>query len=92
VSLTQTKIKELESKGFDKLYTEHKALWDRLAANARKYAKDHITGGAEPRLDDILKMLLPMNLSMNFATIRTRSKPEQNVTKHSLPSTSSTRI
>lgn len=60
MSLTQTKIKELESKGFDKLYTKHKALWDGLASNARKYARAHITDGKEPRLDDVLKMLLPM--------------------------------
>lgn len=60
MSLTQTKIKELESKGFDDLYKNHKALWDGLASNAKKYAREHITGGEEPRLDDILKMLLPM--------------------------------
>lgn len=65
MSLTQTKIKELESKGFDKLYEDHKALWDGLASNARKYAKDHITGGKEPRLDDVLKMLLPMIESLD---------------------------
>jgi predicted outer membrane protein len=65
MSLTQTKIKELEAKGFDKLYTDHKPLWDGLAANAKKYAKDHITGGADPRLDDILKMLLPMIESLD---------------------------
>jgi hypothetical protein len=65
VSLTQTKIKELDSKGFDKLYTAHKALWDGLASNARKYAREHITGNQEPRLDDILKMLLPMIESLD---------------------------
>lgn len=65
MSLTQTKIKELESKGFDKLYTDHKVLWDGLASNARKYARDHITGGKDPRLDDILKMLLPMIESLD---------------------------
>ncbi|MFZ0913827.1 MAG: hypothetical protein WBQ76_16145 [Candidatus Korobacteraceae bacterium] len=60
MSLTQTKIKELESKEFDKLYAAHKAMWDGLAANAKKYAKAHITGGNDPRPDDSLKMLLPM--------------------------------
>jgi hypothetical protein len=60
VALTETKIKELESKGFDTLYADHKALWDGLAGNARAYAKAHITGGNDPRPDDVLKMLLPM--------------------------------
>jgi hypothetical protein len=60
VSLTQTKIKELESKEFDKLYEKHKILWDGLAANAKKYAKEHITGGENARPDDVLKMLMPM--------------------------------
>jgi hypothetical protein len=65
VSLTQTKIKELESKEFDKLYEEHKALWDGLAGNAKKYAKEHIAGGEDARPDDILKMLLPMIESLD---------------------------
>lgn len=65
MSLTQTKIKELESKEFDKLYTKHQTLWDGLAVTARKYAKDHIAGGGNPRLDDILKMLLPMIESLD---------------------------
>ena len=65
MSLTQTKVKELESKGFDDLYKKHKPLWDGLAANAKKYAQEHITGGANPRLDDILKMLLPMIESLD---------------------------
>lgn len=65
MALTETKIKELEAKEFDTLYTSHKALWDGLAANARSYAKAHITGGAEPRPDDVLKMLLPMIESLD---------------------------
>lgn len=65
MSLTQSKIKELESKDFDKLYTAHKAMWDGLAANAKKYAKAHITDGNEPRPDDTLKMLLPMIESLD---------------------------
>ena len=48
-----------------KLYAKHKPLWDGLAANAKKYAKDHVTGGANPRLDDVLKMLLPMIESLD---------------------------
>lgn len=65
LSLTQSKIKELESKEFDKLYEDHKAVWDGLAANAAKYAKAHITGGNDPRPDDTLKMLLPMIESLD---------------------------
>jgi hypothetical protein len=65
VALTETKIKELEAKGFDNLYDKHKALWDGLAGNARAYAKAHITAGAEPRPDDVLKMLLPMIESLD---------------------------
>lgn len=65
MSLTQSKIKELESKEFDTLYTAHQALWNGLAVNAKKYAKTHITGGHNPRPDDTLKMLLPMIESLD---------------------------
>ena len=60
MSLTEVKIKELEAKGFDGLYTKHERLWKGLAHNAKTYAKDHICGGSDPRPDDTLKMLLPM--------------------------------
>lgn len=65
MALTETKIKELEDKEFNKLYTSHKALWDGLVTNATSYAKIHITGGVKPRPDDVLKMLLPMIESLD---------------------------
>lgn len=65
MALTQSKIKDLEGKEFDGLYTTHQPLWDGLAANAKMYAKAHITGGSDPRPDDTLKMLLPMIESLD---------------------------
>jgi hypothetical protein len=60
MALTEKKIKDLEDKGFDKLYEEKEAEWTKLAKAAQKHAKEHITGGKDPRLDDIAKALHPM--------------------------------
>ena len=60
MALTESKIKDLEDKNFDKLYASHKAEWTLLAKTARKHAKDNITGGRDPRPDDIAKALYPM--------------------------------
>jgi hypothetical protein len=60
VGLTESKIKDLQDKKFDKLFEKHEKEWVEIANNAFAAAKDHICGGNTPRPDDILKMLLPM--------------------------------
>lgn len=60
MALTEAKIKDLSDKGFDGLYTNNKAVWDAMVETARTYTRDNITGGNEPRPDDIAKVLLPM--------------------------------
>lgn len=60
MALTESKIKDLEDKAFDKLYEKHEAEWKALAKTARKHAKDNITGGNIPRPDDVAKALHPM--------------------------------
>jgi hypothetical protein len=59
LALTESKIKDLQDKKFDKLFEKHKAEWVAMANNAFAAARDHICGGNAPRADDILKMLLP---------------------------------
>jgi hypothetical protein len=59
VALTESKIKDLEDKKFDELYTNHKAKWDTAYKNAAEFAKKHVTHGNDPRPDDVLKVLLP---------------------------------
>jgi predicted outer membrane protein len=58
MGLTQAKIKDLEDKKFDKLYQKHKIAWLKMVEVAFDFAKVNITGGAEPRPDDVLKTLL----------------------------------
>lgn len=58
MGLTEAKIKDLEDKKFDQLYERHKAAWLTMVGDAYEFAKAHITGGREPRPDDILKTLL----------------------------------
>ncbi len=60
MALTESKIKDLESKKFDKLYEKEQSHWSKLASNAFLAARDHICSGHQPRPDDVLKMLLPM--------------------------------
>jgi hypothetical protein len=60
VGLTESKIKDLHDKKFDKLYEKHQQEWDDMTTNAFNAARDHICGGKQPRPDDVLKMLLPM--------------------------------
>jgi len=66
VALTESKIKDLADKNFDKLYDEHETEWVALAKVARKHAKDNITGGKDPRPDNIAKAVYPM-LEVNEA-------------------------
>lgn len=60
MALTEAKIKDLEDKAFNELYDNHKAEWTKLAKTAQKHAKENITGGKDPRPDDIAKALYPM--------------------------------
>jgi len=60
MALTESKIRDLTDKKFEELFTDNIDIWRPLALAARAYAKKHITGGAEPRPDDIEKVLYPM--------------------------------
>jgi hypothetical protein len=60
MALTESKIKDLHDKKFDKLHEKHKAKWTEMTRNAYISARDHICEGREPRQDDVLKMLMPM--------------------------------
>jgi hypothetical protein len=60
VGLTESKIKDLTDKKFDKLYQKHEQEWVEITNNAYVAARDHVCGGNHPRHDDVLKMLLPM--------------------------------
>jgi hypothetical protein len=60
VSLTESKVKDLEDKKFDKLFAKHKEEWTEITTNAFTTARDNICDGKMPRQDDVLKMLMPM--------------------------------
>lgn len=60
MSLTESKLKDLWDKKFDKLFEKRKDEWHEITGNAYVSAKEHICGGNVPRQDDVLKMLLPM--------------------------------
>ena len=58
MGLTQTKLRDLKAKDFDKLLLKHQKKWMGMAEVAHDYAKNHICGGSEPKPDDIHKALL----------------------------------
>jgi hypothetical protein len=62
VGLSESKKKDLEAKDFHKLFehNKHNPRWVAVAEKARTYAKDNITGGNEPRPDDVAEALLPI--------------------------------
>lgn len=60
MALTESKIRDLEDKKFDKLFSKERCTWETLAKEAHDYAKKNITEGREPRPDDIEKVLYPM--------------------------------
>jgi hypothetical protein len=66
LGLTEIKLKELKEKKFDDLYKKHKPDWEKMVIGAHDFAKEHISHGAEPLADDILKPLLTM-LEVNEA-------------------------
>jgi hypothetical protein len=58
MGLTESKIKDLQDKGFDKLYEKHHRAWSAMVTSAIDFAKKNVS--PDPRPDDILKVLLPM--------------------------------
>jgi hypothetical protein len=59
MGLTESKIKDLHDKKFDKLYVKHKDEWAKMVDVAYDFAKRHISGDRIPRPDDVLKALMP---------------------------------
>src|SRR5947208_3395517 len=60
MALTESKIKDLTDKQFDKLFIKHKVVWTALVNAAQIFAKKNITGGRDPRPDDVQKALYPI--------------------------------
>jgi response regulator RpfG family c-di-GMP phosphodiesterase len=60
LSLTESKLIDLQDKKFDKLFEKKEEEWMEMASNAYNVARDHVCGRKEPRQDDVLKVLLPM--------------------------------
>jgi hypothetical protein len=62
MGLSESKKKELEAKNFHRLFehARHNQRWREIAERARIYARDNITGGNEPRPDDVAEALLPI--------------------------------
>jgi hypothetical protein len=60
LSLTESKLKDLEDKKFDALFKKHHVEWMTITGNAFTSAREHICEGRMPRQDDVLKMLMPM--------------------------------
>ena len=60
MGLTESKIKDLHDKKFDRLYTKHEDAWRTMVRNAYAFTKKNVADGDDPRPDDILKVLLPM--------------------------------
>lgn len=59
MSLTESKIKDLEEKNFDRLFEGKREKGLAMVPNACEFTQDHVTGGNVPGPDDILKVLLP---------------------------------
>jgi len=57
MSLTLEKIHRLRSKGFDKLYDDHKPKWVEVVASGRKYAESFIKGGETIRPGDVSEII-----------------------------------
>jgi len=58
VALTESKIKDLQDKKFDKLFDKHTDEWTEITKHAFCAARDNICEGKTPRQDDVLKMLM----------------------------------
>ncbi len=60
MGLSESKKEDLEAKDFDELFREKHEKWEAIARKAHDYAKENITGGEEPRPDDVAEALLPI--------------------------------
>jgi len=60
VALTAAKVKDLEDRGFHRLFEEHRDLWEAKAQEAYAYAQGLVAPTGEPvRPDDVLELLVP---------------------------------
>ena len=60
MALTAAKVRDLEDRGFPRLYEEHRGLWKTKAREAYAYAKALVGPTGEPvRPDDVLELLVP---------------------------------
>jgi hypothetical protein len=60
MALTAAKVKDLEERGFPRLFGEHRALWESKAREAYAYADLLVAPTGEPvRPDDVLELLVP---------------------------------
>lgn len=60
MGLTESKIRDLKEKKFDKLFAKNQDGWRKLVRTAYDFSQKNIAAGEKPRPDDILKALLPM--------------------------------
>ncbi len=60
MALTAEKVKDLEARGFQELFQDHRALWRAKAGEAYTYAASFVRPSGEPvRPDDLLPLLVP---------------------------------
>lgn len=59
MALTEKVRLKLTGKGFDKLFNEHEADWQKLANDARELIAKRVQGG-QPTVDDIKQILQPL--------------------------------
>lgn len=60
MALTESKLKDLQEKGFDGLFDDHVTVWTERAAVAFDHAQNYISSTDDPRPDDIAQVLIPM--------------------------------
>ena len=68
MALTAAKVRDLEDRGFLRLFDEHGGLWEAKAREAYAYAEALVGPTGEPvRPDDVLELLVPaLVLSKEF--------------------------
>ena len=60
MALTAAKVKDLEDKGFARLFDEHRQLWETKAREAYEYAAQLVApSGESVRPDDVVPLLVP---------------------------------
>lgn len=60
MGMSESKLKDLKDKDFDKLLEKHRNTWMKMAKESWDFAKEHICGGQEPKPDDAWKPLQAM--------------------------------